>query len=75
MAATLSSSQSQIDVLDRDLCFVLMKGKMYTQVSCWNRVETLQQPSVYIDDERVDVIQNTCRSDLRLNIGFLILPS
>lgn len=48
---------------------------VHTQVSCWDRVETLQQPSVYIDDERVDVIQNTCRSDLRLNIGFLILPS
>lgn len=45
MAATPSSSQSQIDMLDRDLCFVLMKGKMYTRVS--EGVETVRHPAVY----------------------------
>lgn len=31
--------------------------------------------SVYRYDEKVYVIQDTCRSHLRLDIGFLILPS
>jgi hypothetical protein len=31
--------------------------------------------SWYVDDEKVDVIQDTCGSHMRLIIGFLILPT